>query len=160
MKSFQLRLLLSLSLLVGAFSATPAKAGVDLLNFQVGLIGAFPSGGSSQYFAQAAWTPYIGAGMIGVRGDFGVTWLKNGIGDRFLAVNTEALLSLGFGPGFSLEAGGGLHNWIDNGGSDVAVSANAVFTAVPGIDRVFVGFSRFFLGSGVNEVRAGIGFNL
>jgi hypothetical protein len=150
--------LLAIGLFVGA--APKAEAGVQLLNFQAGAIGVFPSGGSSQFFGQVAWTPYLGLGTIGIRGDFGLTFLKDGLGDRFMAINTEALLSLGLLPTFSIEAGGGLHNWVNNGGTAVAISANAVFSTVIGVDRIYVGFSRFFLGDGVNEFRAGLGFDL
>lgn len=152
---------LSLVLAAGLMAPSQSQAGVALLNFQAGGIGVFPSGGTSQFFGQVAWTPYIGLGAIGIRGDLGLTFLKNPLsGSRFMVINTEALLSLGMMPGFSIEAGGGLHNWIDNGGTDLALTANAVFSAVIGLDRIYVGYTRLFLGSGANEFRFGVGFDL
>lgn len=149
---------LAVMLLIASGWASRADAGVSLLNFQVGGIGVYPSGGSSQYSVQLAWTPYVGLGPIGLRGDFGVAFLKNVVGNRFMAVNTEALLSFSLLPAFSVEAGGGLQNWIDNGGTDLSFSANLVFSTLAMLDRIYVGYSRFFLAPGVNQLRFGIGF--
>lgn len=152
---------LSLSALIVA-SLQPTRAyamgPLKLFNFQLGAIGVYPSsGGPNSIFGQAAWTPTVDLGIIGVRGELGFTAPKNGLGDRFVAMNYEALLQLSLAPAIAIEGGGGFHNWMSgNGGTNGALSAGLVLNLV-GIDHVYVTYTRLFLGSGVNEYKAGIG---
>jgi len=154
---------ISILTLFSIFLLLPAKradaiASFSIMNFQANGILAVIAGGNS-FSGQIAWTPYIGLGPIGVRGDFGVTLLKNSLDDRFLVTNYEALACLSLLPALSVEGGLGFHTWHSNGGTNPAMTLNLVLNLI-GIDRVFVGFSRVFMSSGVNEFRAGIGFTL
>lgn len=141
---------------------SPAKASLTLLNFQAAGMAVYPSGGSSQYFPQVSWTPYLKLESIGVRGEIGLTFLKNSAppADRFLALNYEVLASMELIPAFSVEVGGGFHNWVNSAGMGFAATANLVFWTAAGLDRVFIGYSRFFKGGDVNELRLGVGFAL
>lgn len=135
---------------------------VTLLNFQANAIGVFQTVNSNSFSGQVAWTPFVNLGIIGFRGDVGVTFLKNGLRNLFLVSNADALISLTLFPGLSLEGGPGLHTWTDgNGGTNPAATGNIVIRMPGGpIDRIFAGYTRMFLGDGVNEIRAGVGFKL
>ena len=154
-------LLLALALIMAAWQS-PAKASLTLLNFQAAGMAVYPSGATSQFFPQVSWTPYLKLESIGVRGEIGITFLKNSAptADRFLAINYEVLASMELIPAFSIEVGGGFHNWVNSAGMGLAGTANLVFWTAAGLDRVFIGYSRFFKGGDVNELRLGVGFAL
>jgi len=155
-KLFRGMILLSFCAALSA-EASPLK----IFDFQLGAIGVYPTGGGSSWFGQAAWTPTIDLGVIGLRGEAGFTAPKNAIGDRFVATNLEVLGQLMILPMISVEAGGGWHNWMGgNGGSAGALSGGVSIALTAGLDHLYVTYTRLFLGSGVNEFKAGLGFNL
>lgn len=142
------------------FRPTPARADVSpisILNFQVA--GIYAMAGTNSLFVQGSWTPSINLGILGVRGEVGITGLDFGTG-RFAVSNWEALLQLMLAPTATLEAGGGLHIWHGVNPAALALTGNLVFSGMPGIDRVFVGYTRYTGGTGANEIRAGIGFGI
>lgn len=146
---------------LAGFSGQARALGPSILNFQANAIYVDSTVGGSTLSGQIAWTPYLGLGPIGIRGDIGVTVLRqHQLDELYLATNYEALLSLSFLPGFSVEGGGGFHTWHGHGGTDLALTGNLVFTMVPMVDRIFVGFTRCFIGQGSNQIRAGFGFTL
>jgi len=153
------RILLSFFLLLG-LAAPVHAAGPSILAFQVNGIGIFPDGGGSTFSGQAAWIPSFGAGSVGVRGELGAAWLKNGLGDRFFQFNYEGFLVLSLSPVTDLELGGGMATWASgNGGTHPVLSADFVIS-VPGVlNRLFFGYSRMFELSN-HQVKAGIGFSL
>ncbi len=146
---------------LGVLRPTPAQAGaapISILNFQIAGIGALTPG-SNAFFVQGSWTPSINLGVLGVRGEIGITGLDFGAG-RFTVTNYEALLQLTLAPTLSLEAGAGIHIWHGIQPAALAVTGNLVFTGTPAFDRVFVGYTRYTGGTGANEIRAGIGFGI
>jgi hypothetical protein len=162
-KLYRLLSITSLSLLL-VVSVLPTDAEafpIKIFNFQLGAIGVYPSFGSSSWFGQAAWTPSINLGLIGVRGELGFTAPENAAGNRFVATNIEALGQLTLLPMITIEAGGGVHDWMGgNGGSNAALSGGVAISAAGGIDRIYGTVTHLFLGSGVNEYKIGLGFNL
>lgn len=150
-------ILLVLTMFVG-FS--PEIQATSIANFQLNGIAVLPDGGTTKVSGQLSWTPYLGAGGFGVRLDAGVGVLNNTAGTMFLTMHGEGLLSLPLLPKLSLEAGGGVHNWVDNGGFATAITGNLVLSTIGIGDRVFVGYSRLFMGNGAHLLRAGIGFTL
>jgi hypothetical protein len=157
MKNLFRGLFLACALTAASASASPVK----ILNFAFGAIGFFPTGGSNTWFAQAAWTPTVDLGFFGIRGEAGFTAPKNALGDRFVATNFELLGQLLMLPKITVEAGGGMHNWMGgNGGTNAALSAGISIGLAAGLDRVYATYSRVFLGSGVNEFKIGLGIDL
>jgi hypothetical protein len=156
------RQLLWIGTLFLALLGTPCKAldvnPFSLMNFQLSGLGAW-SGSSNAYFAQVSWTPYFGLGPVGIRGEVGITGLDFGFG-RFLATNYEALLHVPFFPAFSIEAGGGVHLWHNQNPLACAFTVNLVMGVPVGLDRVFVGYTRYTGGLGANELRVGVGAEL
>jgi hypothetical protein len=146
-----------LLLLLSLCAVRPASA-LSLTGFQVAGISAW-SGLSNSVFAQVSWTPFLGLGPVGVRGEIGVTGLDFGAG-RFVASHYEALLHLPLFPGFALEGGGGVHLWHGVNPAAPALTVNAVLGSPLGLDRFFLGYTRYTGGLGANEVRAGVGFDL
>ncbi len=148
------------SLLVLSFSVS-----ADLINLtaiQINGIGVYQVAGGETYSAQAAWIPSIGLGGVGLRGELGVTLLKNAASSRFFAFNYEGFLTLPIIPAvFTIEAGGGLATWSGNGGTHPILSLYAV-TGFPGpIHRLFLGYSRFLMpNNNANEWKLGFGFDL
>lgn len=156
------RKLLSIGSLFLALLAPPCQAldanPVSLMNFQLAGIGAW-SGSSNAYFAQVSWTPYFGLGPLGIRGEVGITGLDFGLG-RFLATNFEALLRIPLFPALAIEAGGGMHLWQGQNPLAAAFTANLVMNSPLGLDRFFVGYTRYTGGLGANELRVGVGAEL
>jgi len=155
------RILLSFFLLLGLTTPVVA-AGPSILAFQVNGIGVFPEAGANIFSGQAAWIPSFGAGSVGIRGELGAAWLKNGLGDRFFQFNYEGFLVLSLSPVTDLELGGGMATWAGgNGGTHPILSADLVIS-IPGVlNRLFFGYSRYFMpGLNSHQVKAGIGFSL
>jgi len=146
--------LILLSSQAGGASAT------HLLGMRGGALAVFQNGVGNSFSGHLAWTPTVDIGLLGVRGELGVTLLKNTFGDKFLAFNYEGFLQFPVFPLVRCELGGGLKTWTNNGGTAVAIGGNLVFPTRGFFDLLYVGYSRFFLGDGVNEVRAGVGFHL
>lgn len=155
MRRFFLAAVVLFSMGVGAPKAHAAPLTID--NFQLAAIGAF-NGGTNSFFGQFSWTPYVGLGPAGIRGEIGITAFDFG-GGRFFATNYEVLLHLPFIPGFAIEGGGGVHVWHNTAPESGAITANLVLDGA-GFDRFFIGYTRYLRGTGVNIVRAGIGFEL
>jgi hypothetical protein len=144
-----------------ALSHAPAHADanpISLANFQIAGIGAWQSA-SNAYFGQVSWTPYFGLGILGIRGEIGLTALDFGFG-RFLVTNYEALLRVPLFPGLALEGGGGLHIWHGQWPAAAAGTLNLVVGSPLGLDRFFVGYTRYTGGLGANELRVGVGCEL
>lgn len=147
---------------------TAQAIGPKLLNFQIGAFYAAPVVDTGPVSAltdnhlsgQIAWTPGFSLGFIGVRGELGLSLLKNPIGDSFTAINYEAYVQLSLLPILGLELGGGIMDWKSNGGSSGIYGVNLVLSLIGPLDRVYVGYSRFTLGSGFNIFKAGLGINL
>lgn len=161
MKTLRLALL---GLLFSAFVSLPAQAvGPSILAFQVNGIGVFPTaGGNNIYSGQAAWIPQFGAGAFGIRGELGAAWLKNGLDERFFAFNYEGFLVLSLTPITDIELGGGMATWAGGNGGTYPILSGYLVISIPGvINRLFVGYSRYFLtGNNMNEVKLGLGFSL
>lgn len=150
------------SLLAGAaFYSPSAQAGpVSLLNFQVSGIGVF-AGTASSFFVHGAWTPQVSLGVLGIRGEIGVTSYDFGPpGGRFVATNYDLYLQLALVPTVTIEGGVGEYFWHGQAQNGLGITGNLVFTAVPGLHRVFAGYTRFTAGGGFNIVKAGIGFDI
>ncbi len=150
------------SLLTSATFYSPSAEAVpfSILNFQVSGIGVF-SGASSSFFVHGAWTPSVSLGLLGVRGEIGITSYDfGGLGGRFVATNYDLYLQLALVPMVTIEAGVGQYIWHGQVQNGLGVTGNLVFTAVPGVSRVFAGYTRFTAGGGFNIVKAGIGFDL
>jgi hypothetical protein len=149
------------------YSITTHGEGLTLIGIHLNGIGVFQSGGNS-YSLQASWTPRVGIlESLSVRGDFGLTLLKNSFGNRFLAANYELLLCVPLYTNWSAEVGGGWATWFANGGTRPILSANGVLglneegKEANILDRIFVGYSHFFLtGNGAHELKAGVGLSL
>jgi hypothetical protein len=152
-----LEVILLSSLMPNTAEAFPLK----ILDFQLGGIGVYPSFGPSSWFGQAAWTPSLNLGIIGIRGELGFTAPENAAGTRFLATNIEGYAQFTLLPFITLEAGGGAHDWTGgNGGTNPALSGGVAVGLGGGIDRIYATVSHIFLNSGVNEYKIGLGFNL
>ncbi len=106
-----------------------------------------------------AWSPYFGLGVLGIRGEIGVTGLDFG-GGRILISNYEALLHIALFPTLAIEGGGGMHLWHNQGVPAMAFSGNLIFSGVAYVDRLFAGYTRYTGAGGANILRAGVGFEL
>ena len=89
----------------------------------------------TSYVGHLAWIPSLNLGPIGAHLELGVT--------NNLTINAEGFLSYSFIPLLSIEAGGGLANWLNTGGSNPSVGGNLVLSIPVFLDRVYVGFSRY-----------------
>lgn len=144
--------------------AAPAKADgpISLLSFQAnGIMVSSPA--KTSYSGQVAWIPSLGFGGVGLRGELGITMLKNVLNDSFFVTNYEAFLTIPFIPEvLTIEAGGGLQTWMGGNGGTHPIISGYIVTGVPGgIDRIFFGYSRWLpSGSHANEFKLGIGFSL
>jgi hypothetical protein len=154
---------ISIALFFSVWGSKPSYAliesPVSILNFQAGAIAVYSASGGPNWSGQIAWTPYFGIGIIGIRGDVGITVLKDILGAYFLAANFEGLVSFPLFPMVAIEAGGGYHTWVGQG-AGLAVSAKLVLKIIPGLDRIYIGYSRFTFGTGADEFRGGLGFTL
>jgi len=145
-------------LVLSLFGGSARAAGpISLLNFQIAGIGVVST--PNNFFAQGSWTPSFSLGIIGIRGEVGVTALDLGAG-RFLVTNYDALLQFTIAPTISIEAGAGLHIWHGVNPAALAITGNFLFSTVPGIDRLFFGVTRYTGGTGAWEARVGIGFEI
>ncbi len=149
-------------LLLAAVTAFRLEASdnTSLSEFRAGVLGVYQGEVGSSYSVELAWAPRFDLGLLTLRGDLGLTVLKNTFGDRFLVFNYEALLDISLLPLLSFEVGGGLQSWLGNGGSKPIATANLLFPFPGVIDEVYLGYSRLFLAGGVDEVHAGIGIAL
>jgi hypothetical protein len=97
-------------------------------------------------------------GPMALRGEIGATLFKNALNASYVVLNYEAFLRMSLLPNVGLELGGGLQNWTQgNGGSAGVLSAGLTFGLVGFFDRVYATYSRFLLGSDVNELKLGVG---
>ena len=140
----------------------PVRADFQILEFSVNGVAATQSSGGNSYSGQAAWNPTIGLGGFDLRGDLGVSLLKSTFDTTFAAFDYQVFLKWGVLPVLSVEGGGGLQTWVNNGGTSPIAGGN-LNLEFPGklftlFDRIFVGYSRYFLtGNGTNEFRLGLG---
>lgn len=137
-----------------------AESPLTLLSFQVGGLAVFPAGGVSgndSYTFQAAWTPLITAGPLGLRGEVGVAPLKTATGVSYLQINFEGFFQFSLFPLIGLELGGGYQTLTKSLGSAGVLSANLTVSLLGPIDRVYAGYSRFLLGNDANQFKLGIG---
>lgn len=156
------RILVLASLLVLASPAKAVDSPISLLSFQANGIRVSDPVNTS-YSGQVAWIPSLGFGGVGLRGELGITMLKNVINENFFATNYELFLTLPIIPGvFTLEGGGGLSTWMGGNGGTHPIASGYVVTGIPGgINRIFFGYSRFLpSGANANEFKLGLGFSL
>lgn len=108
---------------------------------------------------QVGWAPIFPLGAVAIRGELGAMLLKNALGDRFLALNYDVFLRVPLHEYLLAEVGLGFQTWTaGNGGTKPEFSLNACVPFANNVfDRVFVGYSRFFLAGGVNEFKLGFG---
>jgi len=155
------------ALMLAAIVSVPAiaRAEISFFEFSANGLYASQSAGGNSTSGQVAWNPTMGIGGLAIRGNLGVTYLKSSFDSHFAAFNYQAFLKWGVLPTVSIEGGGGLETWVDNGGSHPIITGDLNFE-FPGklfslFDRNFAGYSRFFLtGNGTNEFRAGVGFSI
>jgi hypothetical protein len=145
--------------------AEPAHAELSIMEFSANGLYATQAAGGNSYTGQAAWNPTIGLGGVDLRGNLGISYLKSSFDSHFAAFNYQAFLKLGVLPTISVEGGGGLETWVSNGGTHPILSGDVnfefPFKLLGVIDRIFAGYSRFFLtGNGTNEFRLGVGFTI
>jgi hypothetical protein len=121
-------------------------------------------GWSSGVTVQAAWTPILDLDLndVFLRGELGFSWPYDNGGYRFLSVNYQAFVMV---PVYSLlmvEGGAGMQYWKNAGGiTHPIVSFNFVLRVAEFVDRVYFGYSRYFLaGRGVDQFSSGVAFNL
>ena len=113
-------------------------------------------GASDSYSVQAAWTPIFELGPVGLRGEIGISPLKDVLGGSVLLTNFEALLQFGLAPKLGLEVGGGFQKF--GSGSLGGTLSGGLFIGLAGIlDRIYATYSRYLPGGGVNEIKAGLG---
>lgn len=154
------KLLLLLAICTAVVSKPAQAVGSPITLFGFQLSGIFASQAAvNSVFVQGAWTPSLNLGLFGIRGEIGITALDFGSG-RFMVTNYEVLLQLNLFPSVGIEGGAGLHVWHGIRPAATAFTGNLVFTAVPGVDRVFAGYTRYTGGVGADEIRLGIGFGI
>ena len=135
---------------------------IKLFSFQVNGLGVYQTG-RHQYSGQLAWIPSISAGGVGLRGEVGLTLLKNVAEENYLATNYEAFLTLPVIPTvLTLEGGGGLSTWLAGNGGTHPIASVYVVVGIPGaISRIYAAASRYFLeGNEANQLKLGLGFSL
>lgn len=149
---------LGIFVLLGLATILPsqqARADVKILSFQAGGL-AVLGGASDSYSVQAAWTPIFELGPVGLRGEIGISPLKDVLGGSVLLTNFEALLQFGLAPKLGLEVGGGFQKF--GSGSLGGTLSGGLFIGLAGIlDRIYATYSRYLPGGGVNEIKAGLG---
>ncbi len=152
MKKLGILVLFGLTL---AFSSSPARADVKILSFQAGGI-AILGGGSDSYSGQIAWTPIFGLGPVGLRGEVGISPLKDPLGNSVMLTNFEALLNFALAPKLGFEVGGGAQKF-GSGSLGGVLSGGLTIGLVGMLDRVYVTYTRYLPGGGSNEIKAGLG---
>lgn len=132
-----------------------AASPVQILSFQAGGIATF-AGGTTSLSPQIAWTPIIGLGGLGLRGELGIARFKPA-GTAVYSINYEALLQLGMMPNMKLELGGGAQSTTGGGGTGAALSAGLTFGLTGTVDRIYATYSRYTNGTGSNAIKLGLG---
>jgi hypothetical protein len=115
---------------------------------------------------EITWTPYIPLPILNflyVRGSFGATLFENySLNNAFLIHEYQAFAGTTLLSPLYAEVGGGEQIWRNDNIDSAILSANAGLIVSPNgrLNRIFVGVSKFFAGSGSLEARAGIGFTI
>ena len=140
-----------------------SRAEISFMEFQANGIGVTQAAGGNSYSGQLSWNPTVGMGPIALRGDLGLTLLKSTFDSKFTVIDYQLLLKYDLLGPISIEGGGGLETWVNNGGTHLVLSGNLVwglkFLSI--FDRIFAGYSRFFLsGNATNEFKLGVGFSI
>lgn len=138
--------------------ANALSSPLKIFSFQAG--GFYGFDGDKFTSGQIAWTPILELGLIGIRGEVGATHLKNAAKQGFFMTNYEALLRFSLVPALVFEVGGGAQTWHSNGGTAKVLSVGLSIPLLGPIDRVYGGYSRLFMGDGLNELKVGLGFSL
>src|SRR3990170_2224509 len=86
----------TLSLFTSSVQATDSQ--VTLLSFQMGTI-FIPSGRDSHLSGEVAWTPTLGLGLLGVRGELGLTLFGGQTSQKYIVINSKLFLQVNLFPG-------------------------------------------------------------
>ncbi len=149
------KLWLVVPVLALAFSSTVARADAKILSFQLGALTTFGTP-SNSFSAQAAWTPIFELGPLGVRGEVGISPVKDALGGSAMLTNYEAFVRFGIAPAVSFEVGGGFKK---QGSSSLngCLSGGLAIGLAALLDRIYATYSRILPGGGSNEIRFGLG---
>jgi hypothetical protein len=169
-KSVRLFLFIILSGLSSVGAAEPTVAsgapGTFMLpSFELNYLNANQGSGDNSSTAQVSWAPlYRFTPMFAVRGNVGVSALRghNMQNEQmtFAMFDFELLARLYVFGNFDVEAGGGVQNWVQQGGSAGAFTVNFGFhPTVPlltVLNRFFIGYTNVDQATNVSEFRAGL----
>lgn len=119
------------------------------------------------YSAYLAWTPTILNGSVfGIRGNLGVTYLRNEDSQSFPVYDYQGLLIIRPMNHWSIEGGLGKQTWIDPAGRDsamiytVGTSIHLTSPFIKLFDRLFADYSYFkTVSTHTNELMVGLGFS-
>ncbi|MDH5717804.1 MAG: hypothetical protein OEZ22_09210 [Spirochaetia bacterium] len=153
-----------LGFIITSSSISAADKKIELLSFTVAPVLALQENGwaASGIFDftprynikdNLYFTPNIGLGI-----------LLNKKEDYFPLINAEMLIGIILSKKYSLEAGGGMQIWYDNGGINPAFSANFLYypsKQISVINRFFFGYTIVSLENiYTHEIRIGVGIKL
>lgn len=161
------KLLLGISMVAASLGANPAQckdSGMEILAFR---LSQFTVIQGSNFVASglATYNPKIKLGFLSVGADLGGSMLKNRNSELFTVLHAQLLAGLHVSDSMAVEVGGGVQNWLENGGTRPVVSGNLVLMPkskfLGFIDEWIVGYSGYLISNlYTHETRLGVGIAL
>ncbi|MBL7716451.1 MAG: hypothetical protein JNL01_13380 [Bdellovibrionales bacterium] len=163
-RMISLGLVTAIALTVSGFAGKSAQASISMMNFQANGYGVFQEAGGNVFTGQVAWNPTMEMGSFKLMGNVGAGLMKNAFDKLFPGFNAQVFLQKDLLGRVGVQVGGGIQTWLTNGGTHPIASGNLYWGLTNKwfgmVDKIFAGYSRFFMTNATDEFRLGIGISI